>query len=189
MKISFARWLSIAALPVIVVSLFAAIYFFKQSQNVVTLPDYGAAPSFELIDSSGTVFESKTLTGKPWVMVFLFTRCPDQCPLMVTKMKQLSKRVPNLRFVSVTADPDFDTPEVLAEYVARGVGPRNWNFLTGDKQRIKQIAAGFMTASPDDPGLHSTRFILVDRQGRIRGFYDSQNPQAMQTLAVDVRGL
>jgi protein SCO1/2 len=189
MKPSFARTLSMAAIPVLVVSIFFAVYAIKKSQDAAVLPDYGAAPNFELTDSSGQKFESSSLMGDPWIMTFLFTRCPDQCPLMLTKMTKLSKQVPILKFVSITADPDFDKPEVLAEYVKRGVGPKKWSFLTGEKEKLNQIALDFMTSAPDNPGLHSTRFILVDGSGRIRGFYDSQSKEQMSALVVDARGL
>ncbi len=178
-----------AAIPVLVISVFFAVYAFKKAQDAAVLPDYGAAPLFELTDSSGQKFESSSLMGDPWIMTFLFTRCPDQCPLMVTKMANLSKKIPSLRFVSITSDPDFDKPEILAEYVKRGAGPRNWSFVTGEKEALKKIALDFMTAAPDNPGLHSTRFILVDGAGRIRGFYDSQSKEQMGALAVDVRAL
>lgn len=178
-----------AAIPVLVVSVFFAAYAIKKAQDAAVLPDYGAAPQFELTDSSGEKFDSSSLMGDPWIMTFLFTRCPDQCPLMVTKMAKLAKKVPFLKFVSITADPDFDKPEVLAEYVKRGLGPKKWNFLTGEKENLNKIGLAFMTAAPDNPALHSTRFILVDGSGRVRGFYDSQSKEQMGALAVDVRGL
>lgn len=187
MTIPFSRLLSIVAIPVLVVSLFAGIYYFKQTKGTIDLPDYGAVPVFKLTDTSGVLVDSASLLGKPYILSFLFTRCPDQCPLMVAKLAKLSKRFPNLRFVSITADPDFDTPKVLAEYVDRGIGPRNWSFLTGEKEALKDIALGFMTAAPDNPGLHSTRFILIDTNGRIRGFYDSQSREQLGALAVDVQ--
>lgn len=189
MKKSFARTLSMAAMPILVVSLFFAAYAVKKSQKAAILPDYGKAPVFQLTDQLGNQFDSTSLIGHPWVLSFLFTRCPDQCPLMVTKLKKLSGRASDLKFVSITADPEFDTPEVLEEYVSRGIGPENWSFLTGEKESLKQIALDFMTAAPDNPGLHSTRFILIDASGRIRGFYDSQNSAQLSALEVDVRGL
>lgn len=189
MSKSWSKTLSMAAIPLLVVSVFFAAYAIKKAQDAAVLPDYGAAPQFELTDSSGQKFNSSSLMGDPWIMSFLFTRCPDQCPLMVTKMTTLSKRVPSLKFVSITADPDFDKPEVLAEYIKRGIGPKQWNFLTGEKEMLNKIALGFMTAAPDNPGLHSTRFILVDGSGRIRGFYDSQSKEQLGALAVDVKGL
>lgn len=189
MSQSWSKTLSIATIPVLVVSVFFAAYAIKKAQDAAVLPDYGAAPVFELTDSSGQKFESSSLLGDPWILSFLFTRCPDQCPLMVTKMTKLSKQVPALKFVSITSDPDFDKPEVLAEYVKRGVGPAKWKFLTGEKEKLNQIASDFSTSAPDNPGLHSTRFILVDGSGRIRGFYDSQSKEQLSALAVDARGL
>lgn len=189
MKLPLARLLSIASIPLLVLSLFFAVYAVKKSQGVMALPDYGMAPEFILTDQNNVAFNSQALAGKPWIAAFMFTRCPDMCPLMTLKLGKLSKRLQNMNYVSFTSDPDFDKPEVLAEYVGRGVGPKNWIFLTGKMEELKKIAATFMTTLVENPSLHSTKFFLIDKTGRIRGFYDSQSKAQMDALAIDARGL
>ena len=189
MKIPFTRLISMISIPLIVVSLFFGIFQMQKARETVSLPGYGAAPKFNLTDSNNQLFSAEALTGKPWVASFMFTRCPDACPLMSLKLGKLAKQVQNMNYVSFTSDPDFDKPEILKEYVNRGVGPKEWIFLTGEKEALKQVAAALMISAPDNPNMHSSRFILIDKNGRIRGFYDSQNPEQMNALAIDARGL
>ena len=189
MKIPFARIISIVSIPLIVLSLFFGVFQMQKARETVSLPDYGAAPKFILTDQSNKPFASEALAGKPWLASFMFTRCPDTCPLMSLKLGKLAKQIQNINYVSFTSDPDFDKPEILDEFVKRGVGPKDWIFLTGEKEELKKIAAAFMLSAPDNPGLHSSRFILIDRNGRIRGFYDSQSKEQMDALLIDVRGL
>lgn len=189
MKILLARLISVSKIPaLILIMILFAIHFYKSKESVL-LPDYGAAPSFQFTDASGKDFNSSQLLGKPWIASFIFTRCPDQCPRMVKKLKKISKRLPEMQFVSFSVDPEFDKPEILADYIRRGQGPEKWILLTGEKSKIKETAASMMIAVPDNPELHGTRFLLIDGKGRIRGFYDSQNSQQMTALAVDARAL
>ena len=176
-------------IPVLVLSLFAGIYFIQHAKQAVTLPVYGAVPAFKLMDSNGVTFDVRSLIGKPWIAAFMFTRCPDQCPLMVMKLAAISKKNPELKFVSFTSDPEHDRAEVLAEYVKRGIGPKNWSYLTGEKAELQKIASAFMISQADSPSLHSTRFILVDGAGQVRGFYDSQSKEQLDALVIDIRGL
>ncbi len=189
MKIPFARLLSIVSIPLIVGSLFFGAVQIQKARGTLSLPDYGAAPEFSLTDPNNIAFDSKVLLGQPWVAAFMFTRCPDMCPLMSLKLGKLSKQIQNMNYVSFTSDPDFDKPEILAEYVKREVGPKNWIFLTGKMEELKKIAASLMMALGDNPGLHSSKFILIDRSGRIRGFYDSQSKEQMNALVIDARAL
>ncbi len=189
MKIPISKLLSIIAVPVIILTVLFTAFYWQQNKTAVSLPDYGAAPDFILIDQNNAAFDSKNLAGKPWVASFMFTRCPDICPLMTLKLGKLARQVQNMNYVSFTSDPNFDTPQVLAEYVNRGVGPKHWTFLAGDMESLKKIASNFMMALADNPGLHSSKFILVDKAGRIRGFYDSQSKEQMNALAIDARAL
>ena len=97
-----------------------------------------AAPEFTLTDDRGTTFSSQQLAGKPYVIDFIFTRCGGQCPLMTVQMRDLQRwlkeRDFDVNLVSVTVDPEFDKPEVLASYAERfKVEPENWRFLTGPR--------------------------------------------------------
>lgn len=189
MKIPIAKLLSIVSIPLIILSVVLAAIYFNRNHEAVSLPDYGKLSSFQLIDSKGEPYDSASLLGQPWIASFVFSRCQNQTPPMVKKMKKLSGLFPELRFVSITVDPEFDQPEVLDQFMKRGQGPQHWSFLTGDKAKIDQVAQSLNLPVPSNPMLHSTRFVLVDSEGHIRGFYDSQSPMQLSALEVDIRGL
>ena len=150
---------------------------------------YGPAPDFSLTERSGRVFSKTELLGKPWIADFIFTSCPSQCPVMSLHMRRLQNVFPpqsGFRFVSFTVDPERDTPQVLSEYADRyGAEKNRWFFLTGAKSEINRILKGFFLSSADEPAMHSIRFILVDAQGKIRGYYDSSEPGALKQLIHD----
>ncbi len=157
----------------------------------------GQVPFFELMRENQKTLTSDTLLGEVWVADFIFTRCAGPCPRMTAQMAKLQDRLTgfdDLRFVTFTVDPEYDTPEVLDRYAREfGADPDRWFFLTGDRQRIRELSIkGFKLAvgeAADDEHfiLHSTRFVLVDRKGRIRGYYDETEPEQMAKLAADVR--
>jgi protein SCO1/2 len=168
------------------------------------LPDYGAVPSFELTERSGRTVSSDELEGKVWVADFIFTTCPGPCPLMSTHMAALQRATEDLDLplVSFTVDPERDTPKVLAEYARRYKADRErWLFLTGPKQALyDMIQKGFLLAVDDGslieggkpgPGIitHSVKFVLVDRQGRIRGYYSGDGAGVVDQILPDIRRL
>ena len=151
------------------------------------------APSFTLTDQTGRPFTSESLRGKPWVADFIFTSCAGSCPLMSERMAGLQHRLPaRVLLVSFSVDPKRDTPPVLAEYAKRhGAQPGRWFFLTGTEKEIARIVQqGFKLSyaegtDPREPVTHSVRFVLVDRSGAIRGYYDSTDPEALRRLEED----
>jgi len=160
------------------------------------LPRLSTVPDFEGFTQSGAAVTKAALVGKAFVADFIFTTCQGICPGMTSKMKSLADQLrdePGVRFVSFTVDPDHDTPEVLARYGAEhGADPARWLFIRTDKDRIRRLCReGFKLAVEDagpaaaEPILHSTRFVLVDAGGTIRGYYDSSEPGAMAALAAD----
>jgi protein SCO1/2 len=108
------------------------------------LPVYGSVPDFTLIDQRGRPLGKADLAGKIWVANFIFTNCPNECPLMTAEMAKLQADladVPELRLVSITVDPQHDTPPILSQYAARfQAEPERWFFLTGDKGTIYRLA-------------------------------------------------
>lgn len=150
---------------------------------------YGRAPEFILTERGGHNFSEKNLLGKPWVADFIFTSCAGQCPLMSLEMRKLQKNFPEatgLQFVSFTVDPDRDTPQVLSQYADRYEAEKNrWFFLTGPKQEINRILGQFFLSPAEEPAMHSIRFILVDGEGQIRGYYDSSDPGSIKQLIHD----
>ncbi|MEM9290916.1 MAG: SCO family protein [Acidobacteriota bacterium] len=166
------------------------------------LPIYGELPSFELVNTQGDLVSLETLKGKPFIADFVFTRCQGTCPVLSRKMAQLQSRLPQpppVRFLSFSVDPDHDTPEVLAEYAeSLGAGP-DWWFLSGDRERTYDlIRRGFKLgvsqaeespSSAAEPIVHSTRFVLVDSESRIRGYYEAFEPEKLDQLLLDLEQL
>jgi protein SCO1/2 len=164
------------------------------------LPRLGAAPAFALVSEQGKAVTGADYAGKVWIADFIFTRCGGSCPILSAKMVALSERmsdVPEVRFVSFDVDPDYDTPEVLAEYGRKlGADPARWSFLHGERTVIRTlIKDGFKLAiedaAPDsvEPILHSTRFVLVDGEGTIRGYYEGMEQPPVDQLEKDARAL
>jgi cytochrome oxidase Cu insertion factor (SCO1/SenC/PrrC family) len=108
------------------------------------LPVYGSIPNFALIDQRGRPVRRGDLEGKVWIANFIFTNCPDECPLMTVEMAQMQSELAHMadfRLVSISVDPDRDTPAVLSEYAERfNADPGRWWFLTGDKRAIYRLA-------------------------------------------------
>ena len=166
--------------------------------SAMEVPVLGSVPEFSLTEANGTTLQRADLLGKVWIASFLFTRCGEACPLMMQHEARLQPDLPlrdDLRLVSFSVDPDWDTPKVLTEYAHTfGADQSRWLFLTGDKKQVYHLASdGFhLAAQPADPIkempiLHSTKLVLVDRGGAIRGYYDSSDPVEMQKLIRDVR--
>jgi len=161
------------------------------------LPVLGPVPAFALIDQTGARFEPAQLVGRVWVVDFVFTRCPDVCPRMTERLARLQPELETgVELVSVSVDPAFDTPERLAAFArAHGAESPRWHFLTGDRQQIEGrvlpgFAAAFARGSEDVASItHGVHVALVDGRGRIRGEYDSEDPEALARLVADARRL
>ncbi len=155
-------------------------------------------PAFELTDQRGQPFGLDDLKGKIWVANFVFTRCAGPCPLLSSRMAELNQKIgragKGVELVTFTIDPAFDTPDVLAAYSKKlGAGPDRWKFLTGDPAAIQSLVVqGLLqplAKEPDGTPAHSTRFVLVDRDGRLRGFEDGNDPEVVQKLLMDMGDL
>jgi cytochrome oxidase Cu insertion factor (SCO1/SenC/PrrC family) len=164
----------------------------------IELPVLGSVPEFVLTEASSTSMRRTDLLGKVWIASFIFTRCGEACPMMMKHEAHLLAQLPlrdDLRLVSFSVDPDWDTPKVLTDYAHTfGADRSRWIFLTGNKKQLYQMATeGFRLATLDaDPAkempiLHSTKLVLVDRRGAIRGYYDSTEETELQKLVRDVR--
>jgi protein SCO1 len=173
--------------------------------RAVELPRYGTVPTFSLSDAAGRPFGTAQLDGKPWVVDFIFTTCPEVCPRMTEDMSRLQTWLANralagrVQLVSVSIDPDRDTPERLRAYAAQfHAQPGTWTFATGSQQAIEDaVVRGFKIAvsrEKDDSQdgfaiVHGTKFVLVDGKRQIRGYYDSGDAAAMSRLRDDVAAL
>jgi len=217
-----------------------------------SLGDFGTVPDFALMERSERPITRTDLQGLVWISNFFYTHCPDTCPLQSARMARLQGDFADerdVRLVSISVDPEHDTPAVLRDYAQRfGADAERWLFLTGDKAAIYHLAQqGFHLSAVDPeaappqapappPGaqsgtrrylqsrdrearhllspppfvallrwvfvprlawahagaehktlLHSSRFVLVDRQARLRGYYHSDEDAAMRRLRRDVR--
>lgn len=163
------------------------------------VPDrIAAVPAFELADQRGDRITNDSLKGKIWVANFIFTRCKGPCPVVTSRMLELDTKLKKVRdsvtLVSFTVDPEFDTPEVLAAHgKALGANPDTWKFLTGPADTIEPlIVEGLLqplAKEADGTPAHSTRMVIVDDSGWIRGFRDGMDPEAVQKLVMDIGAL
>ena len=179
-------------LAVILSGLFT-VSSFKKEFKQPRLPVLGQVKPFSLVDSKGQPFYSQQLDNKVWIANFFFTTCADVCPMMSKHMASLSRSfelVPAVTLVSISVNPDYDSPEVLAQYAKKYEACKNWYFLTGPYEKIKEISVGtFKLGSIEEPIFHSTYFSLVDRHGYIRGFYDGTDQDSINKLFKDVAEL
>jgi protein SCO1 len=152
------------------------------------LPVYGQIAGFTLTNQNGRAVSLADLRGHVWVADIIFTRCPGPCLKMTRQMQELQQALPEssqARLVSLTTDPDFDTPPVLKAYAERfGANPSRWMFLTGTKKQIANLAIDSLklTAvetkpaerqSPDDLFVHSTIFVVADKRGQLRAVFET----------------
>lgn len=154
------------------------------------LPIYGQVPDFELTAQSGEAIQRKMLDGKIWVADFIFTHCSGPCPRMSAQMSQVQRSVTGVKLVSFTVDPARDTPQVLAAYAQRfHADPGRWLFLTGPQPTLHMLQReAFKLGNVDGSLNHSTRFVLVDRRGRIRGYYGTAD-DSWRNLLPDIKTL
>jgi protein SCO1/2 len=168
------------------------------------LPVLGQVSDFSLIDSAGEPVSRDDLGGRVWVADFFFTSCAGICPMMSKRLVELQKAlagVEEVTLVSISVDPERDTPERLRRYAKQyGADPVRWWFLTGDKRAIFRLSQeSFHLGVEDAPTedrepdmedvLHSSKFVLLDRDARIRGYYDGEDPATVAQLAADIRWL
>lgn len=159
-------------------------------------------PDFELVNRDGRAVTLQDLAGAPWIADFIFTRCPASCPMMTARMARLNRDLPadlDVRLVSISVDPEHDTPAVLQRYAESFDAPERWLFLTGDGRQIFRLSTeGFKLAfdpSPPagettaEPILHSTRFALVDGEGWVRGYYEAFDEESMKRLVRDLEAV
>ena len=162
---------------------------------------FHTVPDFSFTNQDGKAVTGQSVKGKIYVADFFFTRCPGICKQMSSQLTRVQETFvdnPNVRIVSFSVDPDHDTVEALQEYATRySVKAPAWQLLTGDKAQIYKLAKSgyFVTAKEDKPGaaniedqfVHTDKFVLVDKQGRIRGYYNGTNRKDVDRLMVEIK--
>ena len=178
-----------------IVAVFLLItFFFKESNTIEDLPITGTVPDFEFTDSNGETITREDMEGKVWVADFIFTTCTMACPIMTGNMNIIHKSFKednNVRIVSISVYPEYDTPEILKEYASRyNANTDKWHFLTGPEESVKNIIkTGFKIGDYEDIIFHSEKFALVDISGNIRGYYSGMKTEDMSKLKKDIKKL
>lgn len=162
---------------------------------------YHKVPDFDFVDQEGREVSFADYEGKIIVADFFFTTCPTICPIMTKQMTRLQwlledPAYKDVHFLSYTVNPSHDTPEVLKAYAEeQGADLSRWSFLTGDQEEIFKLGfEGYLISTQEDelaPGgfLHSSLFILLDRDRHIRGFYDGTSTKEVDDLVTDIKML
>lgn len=163
-----------------------------QSARVVQVPELpviSQVPAFALTNQLGQTVTLENLKGRVWVADIIFTRCAGPCPLMTHKLREVQDALPSeskAQLVTLTTDADADSPAVLLKYAEKfGANSQRWNFLTGDKRIIANLAMDGLKLTavvkkpeertdPADLFVHSTIFVIVDKQGQLRGSFQTQ---------------
>ncbi len=188
------------------VSIFLAlgILFFSLHRPAPNaLPSFGQVPPFNLTERSGQAITDQYFRNKVWVADFIYTTCPGPCPALTQKMSQFQKQVgQNLKWtlVSFSVDPTADTPEVLRDYAkSYQADPTQWLFVTGDKKKVYDlIINGFHLPVIENDGatvplenkfVHTTKVVLIDAHGMIRGYYDGLDDLSREKLQHDLEKL
>ena len=173
--------------------------------STAPLPVLRTISSMDLVDQEGEPVNLQTFRGQPWFANIIFTRCPGPCARMTQKMRQLQEALPaeasEVQLVSLTTDPDFDTPEVLSQYARKfQADTQSWKFLTGTKEEIVRVSTQEWLLvmlekgeaereSPNDIFLHSTLTVLMDGLGRIRGTYEILEEGQLEEALADLQRL
>lgn len=194
-RVSRTIWIGVAL--VLLLGVFAFLLSGLQSRRrAADLPLLGQVSAFTLTNQSAQTVTLQDLLGKVWVADIIFSRCAGPCPRMTRQMESLQAALPkdsNARLVTLTTDPVFDTPEVLNRYAARfQADAGRWWFLTGDKREIANLAVDGLklTAiekapeerqSVEDLFIHSTIFVVVDKQARLRGVFETDGEGVVWT--------
>jgi len=173
--------------------------WFEAKYTQPPLPKIKQLPGFDLTESSGHSFSLEELKGRVWLADFIYTTCPGSCPMLSSRLSSLQGdafKNDAVRFVSVSVNPEHDTPEVLRQYAAKfHAQPAKWLFLTGEKSKLCNLVnRGFMLESGDSVTVgaelvHSTKLVLVDKSGCIRAYYDGISPDEPRKILRDLSRL
>ena len=165
-------------------------------ENIRYIKKYHRIADFSLTNQNGEKITQKNYENKIYIADFFFTTCPAICPIMTDNMTYLQEKLlknKNILLASFSVTPDIDNVEVLKDYaLEKGVLSYKWNLLTGDKKMIYDLARkSYLVVKNDGDGgkydmIHTENFVLVDKEKRIRGFYDGTNKEEMEKLLNDV---
>ncbi len=179
-------------------------FIFSKVKSGPTLPVYSQLSEFSLRDQNDESISLGRLSGEVWLADVIFTRCPGQCLRMTQHLKELQAVLPSdlpVKFVSITTDSAHDTPAVFKKYIQQnGLKDNQWLFLTGEKSVFKQLVVdGLKLTALDKPAaeqenandlfIHSAKFVLVDKHGGVRAFFDGEDLGNNQAIISAIKNL
>ncbi len=210
-----SKFLILFALLILPIFVFLFLQFFVTNHYKVTIyypldstqvkgkwqvNTYHTLPDFNFTDQNNKDFGKKDLEGKLYIVDFFFTKCgnPTLCPKMSSELMRVQEhfaKIPSVQIISFTVDPENDTPEVLKDYGKKySANATQWHFLTGDKKKIYQLAySGFKINAGEEGNaitpefMHASKFILVDKQHRIRGYYDGTERESVDKMILETQ--
>ena len=165
-------------------------------ESIQFVKKYHRIADFKLINQNGDSITNDFYKNKIYVADFFFTTCPTICPIMTENMSYIQEQTKNkdIQLVSFSVTPEIDSVQQLKKYaIEKGVDDKKWNLLTGDKKHIYDLARkSFLVAKNDGDGgkydmIHTENFVLVDKEKRIRGFYDGTDEAEMELLLADIQ--
>ena len=185
------EWYVVGGVLVLVTLVLLAFLLAQVKARVLVgkpLPVLGQIAPFTLTNQNNTAVSLSDLKGHVWVADIIFTRCQGPCPRMTKQMRELQDSIPptsQAKLISLTTDPEYDTPQILKRYAERfGADSNRWMFLTGSKREIASLAADSLKLTalekppeerqtPEDLFIHSTIFAIVDKEARLRGVFET----------------
>ena len=167
------------------------------SQKRAGLLNLGKVKDFQFTNQHGKPFGSKDLNGKIWIANFFFTRCQNPCPQLMGNLAKLEKIInTDIRFVSFTVDPKHDTAQALNSYADRyNTNQIRWTYITGTKNELYDFILNALKVPVEEtnvaaqPFIHDSRFVLFDRDGTIRSYYQGLNSESIAKLKSDAEKL
>lgn len=185
---------TIISVLVIILFIAATMVIDRAHESKKEIPVLGQVQPFGFINQDGVPFGLDQLKGKFSVVDFMFTRCHGPCPIMSDYMAHLYRKYessPDIQFVSISVDPENDSLSVLKNYaVEKGVTDSRWNFLRGEIEDVKDLSENsFLLAADDLPGYHSIKFVLLDKNAQIRGYYTGTEALSIEHLKEDLKQL
>lgn len=197
----FNIWLFVAVVVILPVSVFAVVDWYEKKVKplpVLINKDHRIG-DFKLINQRGSIATIKDWENKIVVADFFFTRCPSICPKMTRSLKKVqdaTSKNKNVLITSFTVDPEHDSAPVMRQYIKKfGINESNWYLITGPKKDIYRLARkSFQVIATDGDGgpndfIHSDQLILIDKQKRIRGFYEGTEQKEIEQLIKDIKKL
>ncbi len=165
-------------------------------EEIQHIRKYHTIADFSLTNQNGEIITQEDYKGKIYIADFFFTTCPTICPIMTKNMADLQKELKDddVLLLSHSVTPEIDSVAQLKKYaLEKGVDDSKWNLVTGDKKQIYELARkSYLAVKTDGDGgpfdmIHTENFILVDKEKRIRGFYDGTKKEDMEQLLKDLQ--